>query len=58
MAFTLTHRTAATFRESAIGRAVNRLRSRRTDRYLPRMPVAMVTASLGGHPRPVVSGYR
>ncbi|HEU4363038.1 MAG TPA: hypothetical protein VFR27_16270 [Mycobacterium sp.] len=50
MAFTFTRRLVTAFRE--------RLRTRRADRYPSRMPVAMVTASLGGHPLQVASPYR
>lgn len=64
MAFAFAHRVAAAVRESAAvqaGRRVTRrLHTRRTltpqqraHRYISRMPVAVVTASLGGHPRPV-----
>lgn len=50
MALTFTRRVVTALRD--------RLRSRRADRYQPRMPVAMVTASLGGHPLQVANRYR
>lgn len=56
MAFVLTH-PVSTIRGSL--RAAGRLRTRRNltpqqraGLYVSRMPVAMVTASLGGHPSP------
>lgn len=58
MAFVLTH-PISTIRGSAIRRAAGRLRTRRTvtpqqraNRYVSRMPTAVITASLGGHPSP------